>query len=440
MKKSLLVIAALVVLALLVTPNLVGGGIQRATVGALLEMVPDDASAMLDIQQTAFERGWFNSRAQIEVRLAELDQLTGEPVALLLDLAIQHGPLLFTPQGFRMGAAYAMIDPQLRGLTLQDLEPAGELDSSEPYFYLFTGFNNTAELGLELAQLSATNPDAQLSLQGLQGTSLILADLSSEISLALESTSLTATNGQFDLSVDNLNLSGEESDVSRPFSPGQSSLTVARLSSSAPLPFALNRISADYRLAPNPALPDSRDFSQLFSIESIEWDMPVQSINWQVQLSGVSGDLLDSYAELISQSDQTGNADPAQVTETLTGLGQEFALRLGREDFNLDSTLALNAFQGDHRLELSVAWPGLENLVSLESLDFREVLAAVNVQLLFDGDEAALMNSPFAQTVVDYRALLTVENGRVQALITLADSELNINGDILPLEQFVNNR
>ncbi|MBT8145284.1 MAG: DUF945 family protein, partial [Gammaproteobacteria bacterium] len=80
MKKSLLAIIVVIVVILLVVPNLVGGGIQSATVQTLLAMVPDPASQTLDIRQTEFRRGWFSSYARIEVSAVGLEALTDEPV------------------------------------------------------------------------------------------------------------------------------------------------------------------------------------------------------------------------------------------------------------------------------------------------------------------------------------------------------------------------
>ena len=103
-----------------------------------------------------------------------------------------------------------------------------------------------------------------------------------------------------------------------------------------------------------------------------------------------------------------------------------------------DLEVQLGAFEGNHRLTLDINWLGLPDLASIEAFQPGAALNAVEIYLTFDGDQAALMNSPFAQTVIDYQAMLEVDGGRVKAFVSLANGELNINGDILPLEQFVN--
>ncbi|MEZ5492258.1 MAG: DUF945 family protein [Gammaproteobacteria bacterium] len=438
MKRKLLIIIAILTVALLVIPNFVGGGIQSATVDSLLERMSAETRAALDIEQTQFERGWFSSQARIEVRLDELDELAGEPVTVLLDLDIRHGPLLFTPQGLRLGTAYAYIAPSVNGLAMENLAPDAAVETLESLLYLYAGFDSTLELGINVDQLVASSPEFRFSVADIRGTSLILPDLSSAAEAEFTTTTLTATNGQFDLAMQNLLASGSRSDVSRPVSLGESTIFISQLSSSAPLPLTLHSLRADYRLSDSPGKTTTMDFSQNFSVGSIDWDMPITSFDWQLQVSQLSRQLLESYLQLAQEASQAPTDDPAQSGASLNYLSQGFILGLAREAFQLDNTLQLGAFDGTHSLTLDINWPGLPDLASIEAFDPGAALNAVAITLTFDGDQAALMNSPFAQTVIDYQAMLEVDAGRVKAFVSLANGELNINGDILPLEQFVN--
>jgi len=440
MKKSLIALIIVVVIILLSIPNLVGGGIQTATVQTLLTMIPDEASRVLDIRQTEFQRGWFSSEAQIEITVDELEELTGEKVALVLDMDIIHGPLLFTPGGIRLGLAYADIDPSVLGIRPEDIEPAGEITTEAPKASMFAGFDNSVELTFDLDSLQASNPEAHLYIAGLHGTSQILDDFSSNASFDLDTLSFNIENGSFDLSIQNMSFSGSESDISQPVSTGQSSFAISQISSSAPLPLAINTLSADYELSLDPAADGFLNLSQQFNISELNWDVPVNSLQWQFQLNHINRELIDNYLQLIQQSQQAAGTSSSQATVQMTALGEDLVLGLISENFTFDNTFEINAFDGDHRLQLNIDWPGLAGVVDFQSVDPQQLLQTVRIRLDLDADQSAMMNSPFAQTVIDYErpGFLIIDNGRVLSTIQLADGILDINGELTPLEQFVN--
>ena len=440
MKKSLVAIVVIVVVILLIIPNIVGGGIQSATVQTLLAMVPDEANRVLNIRQTEFQRGWFGSYAQIEFTVDELEELTGAPVSLTMDMDISHGPLLFTPKGIRLGLAHADIDPSFMGFSAEELEPETEIETDAPQVNMFAGFDNTVELDFTLDNFQIRNTEALLEVNGLRGTSQILADQSGEGTLELDALTFAIENGSFDLSIQNLLLNGSESDITQPISTGQSSFTIERVNSSAPLPLTVNALTADYQLQQESAAPDYLNLTQQFGIDELDWDMPISSLRWQFQLSHLSRELLNSYLLLIQESQQATGANPAQATTQLTALGQDLVLGLIRENFAFDNTFEVNAFDGDHNLQLNIDWPGLPDLADFQSLDPQAMLQTVQIRLSLDADQAALMASPFAQTVVDYErpGFLIIDNGRVLSTIQLTDGVLDINGELTPLEQFIN--
>lgn len=440
MKKILIALIIIPVIALLAVPNLVGGGIQSATVDTLLTMIPDEASQVLDIRQTAFQRGWFSSDAQIEITIDELEELTGERVALMLDMDISHGPLLFTPQGIRLGLAYADIVPGISGIRPEDIEPNGEIQSSTPQAGMFAGFDSSVELHFDLENLSASNPEARLEISGLRGSSQILANLSSNASADLDSLIFAIENGVFDLTLDNAAFSGSEADITQPISTGQSSFVIDRVNSSAPIPLSLGGLTATYALSQNPADTSFLELTQQFRIEELDWDLPVNSLQWQFELSHLNRELLESYLALVQQTQQGAGTDPAEATARISALGQDLALDLIRDSFGFDNTIEINAFNGDHSLSLNIDWPGMAGVTDFQSLDIQQLLRTVRVQINLDADQSALMSSPFAQTVIDYErpGFLFIENGRVLSTIRLADGTLDINGQLTPLEQFIN--
>jgi hypothetical protein len=370
--------------------------------------------------------------------VAGLQELSNQPALLELNLAIDHGPLLFTSQGLRWGIAWADIDPALATDGMGEFEFSGTVVSTDPLFYLLARFDNSMELGVDLERLTVSSTEGSLRVAGLQGQANVEADRSVISTIGMEEFSLVATN-IFDLSIHNMKGNGFESDVTRFASPVQSSMTIERIASTAPLPAVASAISAEYNVADNAGEAGYLDLAQLLRIGGIEWDLPLQNFDWRFELNHLSEALLENYAELIRQSQLTGAPNQAQNSANLAALGQDFVLQLAREEFQLGFALNANAFDGDHSVALGIDWAGLPALGRLEELAPDTALAAVRGTLAVTTDQAAIMNSPFAQAVLEYQqqGLLTIENGRVQLEATLADGELTVNGESIPLDQFL---
>ncbi|MCB1670863.1 MAG: DUF945 family protein [Gammaproteobacteria bacterium] len=436
MKKILLGMLATLAAALLITPKFVGGGIQSAAADTLRAMVPPNLRDSLTIESTELQHGWFTSHARLQVSLEALDRISPKPVVLNLDLDIRHGPLLFTPVGVRVGAAFARIVPSLQGFDLPGPEASIELAGSDPLLTLFAGFDNSMELGLDADRFTAGYRDSRLAAEGLRARSQIFADLSNRAQASIDA--VTTVGPGLDLAMENLTATGWRSDITRTLSASEAGVSVSSLVSSAPLAMDLDSLQIDYRLSDNENSPADLDMNQQVRVAHIDWDLPVDSLDWQLQISQLNRKLLNSYSELIRQASTPADLNLDQASATLTGLGREFLVRLAREPFDLHSSLQLGAYNGGHDLQLSINWQGLPYLTDIEAFEPGAALNALVVSVNLDADEAALMNSPFAQTVTDYRALLEIAGGRVRARITMGDGQLTLNDETFPLRQFVN--
>jgi len=438
--RAVLAVAVIVVVLLLVTPALVGGRIQTATVDSLLDRVPAEASSVMDITQTDFQRGWFGSTARLELRVEELDTLLGEPVTLILDLAIDHGPVLFTPGGLRLGVAFSEIDPELTGLDLQQFDLQAVTEYTRPLFYLFAGFDNTVELGLDLDRLQSGIAGMGLELEDLRGFTVVNADLSGTGNVDLDRLSFHASDRQVDLYLQNLSFQASEADVTSALSTGQSRVAIDEIGSTSPLPLTLRRVSAEFELREDLQSSQRLIFSQAFRIAEFDGDLPLDSVALESRLGGLSRPLLENYVKLIDQYQRGTAIAPGQPDPGLENLSQDLLLDLARESVDLDVSLNADAFGGAHRVTLTVDWPGLPTLTSLDTINMQEVIRAVSVDLVVDADQAALMNSPLAQAVSGYarQGLLEVANGRVRAEASLADGILRVNQETLPIDQLIN--
>ncbi len=438
MKKTLLSVLAIVAIVLLVAPNFVGGGIHSAATDTLLTLVPEDARKMLEVRQNEIQRGWFSSHARVQLGVDGLDQLIGRPVLLNLDMTIHHGPLLFTPRGVKLGTAFARISPSVSGLRPQDFDSTIDMETGDSLLFLVAGFDSRMELGFEVDRLVAGARGGTLAVDGLQGRSSVSPDLSNQADVTLEKTTLYASNSQFDLSIYNLAASGWNANLQQPFAETETRLDIARMESNAPLPVSAESLHLEYRLVASQTLPETMSLTQQLDIGSIDWEFPVTALDWSFQLSQVSRSLLDSYSRFIARPGQSVPLSQTQAGDAIADLGRELLLRLAREDFQIDTSLQLAAYDSDHSLHLDINWPGLPDLPDVDAFDPGLALNEVEFFLTVDADQAALMNSPLAQTVTDYQALLVVEGGRVQASVSLTNGEVTLNDEIFPLRQFVN--
>jgi hypothetical protein len=439
MKKRLTAIIALILAALLAAPVFIGGRIESTTLQTLRAMVPGDAKRILTIRQTGFQRGWFSSRGKVEIAIAGLAELADIPATLVLDLDISHGPLLPAPDGLKLGLAYAVIEPELGGTQTAGPASGENIDPNALPITLFAAFDGAVELSVEVDNFQAGNEQLQLIVRDLRGTSRIGANQSADAALELDSLALSATDGSVDVAIQNMRFSGSEFDTAQAIATGQSSISIDRIISAAPLPVTMHSLVADYSLAHDPDASGYLKLSQQFGIEGMDWDLPVSALQWQFQLSNLNPELLANYLLLLQQSQQRAGTAPEQAAEQVTAIGQDLLLGLIGESLSFDNAFDIDAFAGNHSMQINIAWPGLPGVTDLQSLDLQEALQTVQIRLTLDADHAALMNSPFAQTVIDYErpGFLFIDNGRVRSTIQLANGVLNINGQLTPLEQFI---
>ena len=428
--RSVVVIALILILLLpLVAPAFIGGGVESLTLQTLKAMISGDYERVLQVQQTTFERGWFKSRSRIELTIDGLEEVAGTPIAVILEMDISHGPFLSTSDGLKLGLAHAVIEPRLEGIKAEGLTTFGNLQSKNPLISLLATIDGAVEINVEAEKLQADSNLGQLTIAGLRGSSRVVEDQSAEAALALDYLAITTTNGSIDITVQDLKFSGSEFEISQAISSGDSHFSIASLISSAPLPMAINSLVASHSLANARNAQDALELSQVFSIEDLDWDLPVQSLQWRFQLGNLSRELIANYMQLIQNPQQSGIQ--------LATAGQSLLIELLGENLVFDNSLDMQAFGGDHSLQVNLAWPGVNGLNSLEP---QLALQTIQVQLTLDANYSALMNSPFAQTVIDYQrpGFLMIDNGRVKSNIRLTDGVLDINGQLTPLEQFVN--
>jgi uncharacterized protein YdgA (DUF945 family) len=435
--KLLVGIVIVMLAAVLITPRVIGNSVEALTVESLLEMVPPEIGVLLTIPPPAVQTGWFSSQAEIEISFEPLDALTGRPVKVLLDMDIKHGPLLFTPNGVRFGLAYADITPTLSGMSVADIDPTLDFNDFKTQISMLAGFNNSLEMGIGLDEIQASDPNVAMALRGLQGSFLVNPDQSASSRFDMKTFSVTRPLEGYDVLVSDLQITAYQQSIAQVVSPGDVNLHIPSVSSTAPIPFSIENTDLSYQIEYSDTQQSLLNLTQSVSIDSMNWDIPLRSFSWTFSLNDINQTLIENYASLIEQAQLSGASDPLVVNTQLESLSMEFLLALLQEKLSLASAININAFEGDHALEVQLQWQGLAGLTDFNSLDINEAIRALDVSVALDADDIAINNSGFGSLLDQYKAegLLVVNNGRVTMNATLNQEELTINGDVVPVDQ-----
>ena len=109
-----------------------------------------------------------------------------------------------------------------------------------------------------------------------------------------------------------------------------------------------------------------------------------------------------------------------------------------RNSLVLNNEVAANVYDGDHSIDLRIHWAGLPDLTDLARLDINEVIAALTISVEVSLDLAAIMRSAAAEFIDPYvqEGYIRLDNGRILVNGSLSDSELIVNGEAVPLDQF----
>jgi len=438
MKKIAGPILVLVALALLLTPWLIGSTIQSSLAASLEANIPPEARGQWTIQQTRFDKGWLTSSGQLDIGYAPLGQ---EALQFQLDLDIKHGPLLLTSNGIRFGTAFADVEPVFEGQTLTQMLAEVSTTPPEVDISLLTGFSQSVEVALNVAPFAAIESGATVQMSGITGLLTINGDESGEFVFDMgELTVNSQAEGiQFELAgIDINSASTQFSDV---FAPSTTRMHVPNISSTAPIPFSVQDILLDSRLAESTVGQDKADLYQRMSVASVEADFPLQSLDWTFEINEIHPALMDGYRKIVTdiQSQQTSAPDLGAVTAQLTNMSQELGLTLIQNSLVFNNLIETDAYNGNHKADLDIRWTGLANVTDFAGLDVNQVINALNINLLLDLDEKSALKTPASSFLQSFmqQGMLTLENGRIKLDGSLQNGELVLNGESYPVNEFL---
>ena len=438
MKKIAAPLLVVIVLALLLIPWLIGSGIQSSLAQNLQANIPPEVRNQWTITQTQYDKGWLTSQGQLAIGYSVMGE---EPIQILLNLDIKHGPVLLTNNGLRFGTAYADVEPVIDGQTLSEALAALTATPPDIDISLLTGFSQSVEMALDVAPFGMMEAGTTVQMGGINSRLNINGDQSGQFSLDVGELSVDASSEgfQFDLSGATMNFSSEQfNDV---FAPSSTRMEVPLVSSRAPIPFSVQGVVVDSQIRQSSVGQGRTDIYQLMAVEQVEADFPLQSLNWTFEINEIHPELAAGYSEFATDLQaQASSGDLTAVTGQLNAFSQELTMLLVQNSLVFNNLIDTNAYNGNHKVDLRVRWNGIPTATDMSRLDFNEIINALTVSVQLDLDEKAALKSPGGEFLYSFtqEGMLQLENGRIKLDGSLQNGELVFNGEVYPVDQFVN--
>jgi len=304
---------------------------------------------------------------------------------------------------------------------------------------LLVRFDQSVQLDMNVSEANYSGTQGEMNFNGLNASIHVDSDQSARFVLNMGELAVTENAANSNVVVAGLAITSITSQLNDMLANSSATLSIPSLSSTAPVSFSISDIVVDYGLNVSPADPQSSEIYQSLSIANIEGGLPVRSLSWRSEIKQLKNELLQDYYRLLNELQAEFNADPEVYSEELLFLGQELLLIVLQNPLEINNLIAANAFDGDHTADLRIEWSGLETLASLSEVDTNAAIAALDITLDISLDLKAILRSPLAGLIDPYvqQGYLTVSNGRVIIEASLQDSTLMVNGDQLPLDQFL---
>lgn len=441
MSRKLIIASVLAVLAVVffaVMPWMVGKTVQANLVNNLLQRLPADVQSQLRVSELSYDRGWFASSASYAVNYQPLGSTDSLP--LQFDLQLQHGPLVRAREDWRLALASAQVQSRINSAEVQQL--LAEIPDQLPDIDLdmIAGFDQSIDLQLRIEPLQLRDANGDFRFQGMTGSLHAAADNSAAVTLSMGALSLKTYDSGYGFALQGLELDSATAQVNDVLAPSHATVQIPSLRGNgldAAQNFAAEGIAFSSRLSDNAANSQLLDAAQQISVQSIQSEFPVASLDWSLQVNRLSRDVLRSYSQLLAQA-QSQTVTGGPVTTNVTQLGMELGTRFLRNELQILNASRVNAYGGDHSADLRLDYSGLPNLTEIARLDINELIAALDVSIELDLDLEALSRSPMAGMIDPYvqEGYIVIDNGRVKLLATLSDRQLVLNGESMPIEQF----
>lgn len=410
---------------LLIAPWWIGTQLRTLMLDTIEQRFLPQSTRRIAIDELDYEQGLFSSRASYLITLSPVDGVTIPDIAL--KTRIQHGPVLIDGGGIGFGAARLTFEPQLA------------TESQAPRFSLElnVGFDQQLDLTLKVDPIEQADGDNLISLSGASATALLRSDDSAAFQLDIGRLVLSNTAADGELRLASLQVKSQTQRLNDLAAPSNVELSVPAIGASGELDFQLTDLFASATLSQNQQASDRVNFVQHLHIGELESSWPLQSLDWHFDFQRMPATLIRGYATLASElQSRIEGGQPTDAAFLQSGL--TLGSQLLNTDFQVQQSLTMRANGGEHESELRIRYNGLPDLTNLAYLDLYELIAALEVDLTLSLDLEAVLRSSSANLVDPYvqEGYITIEDGRINLRSSLRDSELTLNGESKPIEEF----
>lgn len=426
----------LVVAVLAVTPLVIGRNVQEFAITNSIALLPPEMRAQVDIRENEFIGGWWRSNARLDV---EYMPLGGLPLRMRLEMQIQHGPLLFTPDGLALGLVYANIDPSFDSAEIRDALRELPFPLPDMTFALQVELNGDTRVGMEIAPVSHADGNGELEFAGIDALLVAYADQSAVFNLSMGKLSAQEYGSGFQFSIDELSMHTSSAQINNLLATSAASINIPVFSSTTPYPIEIADFVWESRVQPAAGDETRTDLYQRLEIGQITSDLSASAFSWTSEFNDTRNELFQQYYALLIRIQDEMNASGGMVTAGVTESAEELVMLLLRNSIVLNNSIATTMYAGDHTVALRIIWRGLPDLAEFARLDMNAAIAAMDLTFDVALDLDAILRSPMAELVDPYvqEGYLQLDNGRILMRAAITDGELLVNGERIALEDIL---
>ncbi|MCY4356475.1 MAG: DUF945 family protein [Gammaproteobacteria bacterium] len=436
--RTLMAVAILIMLTMLVMPKLIGLDLRASTVDRVIALIPPESRQQLEIKETHFDSGWFSTYGEFEITFSP--SLPSMDSALNMNIALDfnHGPILFTNDGPKLGLAYAKIEPSFNSVEIAEVLDAVTFELPPVDLSLQAGFNQSLLLKLTIPDFELEQDEIKVNLDGMNIILLANRDQSAELQLSMGALSAFDSDNAAGFDLDSVEIRSKSSQIDNLLSPSESVLTLFGLSSSSPLPFAVSEVTYLTSLGFSTAAEEHFKITQQLQLADLNSELPVSSLDWKLEIDEIPDDLARTGLTLLDfLQEEMGSA--GLIDGTLKGLNQQMATLVLQNPLLINNSVNASAYDGEHSLDIMARWAGLPRASDINSLSLDEIITALELEVNMELNDAAIESSPFAGLVDAYeqQGLIRLDNDRILMELSLIDNELILNGNSTSLQSIL---
>lgn len=422
MKKFLALLIGLPLLVLALTPLIIGGAINdpKQLEQLRLQLGQPDMNLALD-------RGWFRTTGMVTVTDPVIGQQRHQGVRFTAPVTIQHGPLLWTDAGMQLGWAYGVAEPRLDAPVDDPVFNALLTSATTPRVTVLTTL--AQDMVLHWSNDTLYYDDRERVLTAENFDLLLSATPDRTVDMTLHADKIRGSSlvfGSVEAEAPSLVLNGR--DPNGTLLPNSLHLSLPRLHIDAEEQLTLHGIRIDYAAREEPGT-SKVTIEQHVQVEQMESRAPLTAL----RLDTVTQDIdVELFRQLRALMNGVGSSS-VQTPEDLL-------LQLQRKPFSQHTDATLTLWGGEHQFAIDLNWPGIPGLTSAEQLRTSRVLRELNATIAVRADVEAIERSFVAIMARNYAAqgMLPVENGQYVLDMNLQGGALNVNGQTIVLEPFLN--